>query len=268
MMKEALYLFCLTQAEYLPAIENQSDQSIGWHNSMFTHEFQGITAILTKVLSEEYNSQSVENKLNDSAWAISRLLCHEKIIENVMCYSPVFPARFGTLFSSLTSLEEQIAKHHNLISSFLTKVSQHEEWAVKGFLDRGKALEKFFSATLLELKEYLTTLAPGVRYLKEQHIRKNTEKQSSAYFQELCQNVNEEMRIYAADFREREISLQCSDNSEQAVVNWAFLIPRCNISEFHTQLNQINNDHAEYGLHFNSTGPWPPYSFCSCIQGE
>ena len=53
--------------------------------------------------------------------------------------SPVLPARFGTIFASRDSLEQRLDEHRDAILAFLDRVTDQEEWAVKGYLDKARA---------------------------------------------------------------------------------------------------------------------------------
>ena len=57
------------------------------------------------------------------------------------------------------------------IDGFLKRITDQEEWAVKGLLDRHGAQEKLFSLKLAREAESLEALSPGKRYFEEQRLR-------------------------------------------------------------------------------------------------
>jgi hypothetical protein len=66
--------------------------------------------------------------------------------QEITAASPVLPARLGTLFSSPERLTELMTRHYDKILGFLERVADHDEWSVKVFVDRQKALEARVSA--------------------------------------------------------------------------------------------------------------------------
>jgi len=52
----------------------------------------------------------------------------------------VLPARLATLFTSLDSFERFVLEHRDAVTGS-SPARRQREWAVKGLLDRGQALE-------------------------------------------------------------------------------------------------------------------------------
>ena len=141
----ALYLYGLTQAG-----EATVDQcrAIDDHHRVFTHDFGEITAVLSRVMPEEFTDRAMQEHMRDVTWITSRACRHQAVVEQIARQTEVFPAPFGTIFSNQQVLAELIRRHHEQIRQFLKRIAGHTEWSLKCFLDRSKALAAMAEAGL------------------------------------------------------------------------------------------------------------------------
>ena len=263
---EAIYLYCLTCSSSLPLIKGMG---VDGRNPLFFHYFPDIIAVLSTVSIEEFCAPSAESRMQDLSWVGPRVCRHEEVVEQVMRSSPVLPTRFGTLFSSLESLDRLLQTHHREILRFLRQVADKEEWSVKVLLDRAKAKEKRLSLILSKEAERLASMAPGKRYFCEQRIRAGIERDLGEWLKEVCGRVANELSDYASGFCQRRVLPRDMTKSIGAIIlNWAFLIPRSALADFMARVKRANADHASQGLVLELSGPWPPYSFSPSLNQE
>lgn len=263
-MTKGVYLFCFARSNRLPAIEGTG---VDRQNPLLLQRFLDVTAVVSTVSLEEFSGPMAESRMQDLSWVGPRACRHEEVVEQVMRHSPVLPARFGTLFHSPESLEIRLKKHHGAISKFLDRVTDQEEWAVKGLLDREKAKEELFSITLAREEGQLASLSPGLRYFQEQRMRAAVEKELNHWLKEVYKELASVLSHYASDFCERKVfSREATENGGDVVLNWAFLVPRGVWADFRAGIDRANAEHAQRGLIFKLTGPWPPYSFSPSLE--
>lgn len=261
---EGIYLFCLARP-HVPPVLNVSGLDDRYLVLQWT--FEDILAIFGKVSLEEFCGPLAESRMQNLSWVGPRACRHQEVIDHVMRHSPVLPARFGTIFSSPESLERLVRMHHDAISRFLDQVADKEEWAVKGLMDRAKAKEELLPVILAREGGALASLSPGVRYFQEQRIRAGAEKELNLWLKEICKRVANDLSRFAADFYERKVlSREATGMDEDMVLNWAFLVPRSATTDFRKRIGRANTDHAQQGLVFELSGPWPPYSFCPSLR--
>jgi len=219
-------------------------------------------AAVSNVQREEFCGPEAETRMQDLAWMGPRACRHEAVIEKVMRFSPVLPARFATLFSSLESLEEFMKSHHAGVRRFLNRVAGKDEWAVKGMLETRKAKEAMFSESLAGREQELSGLTQGARYLLDRRLRADVERELKTWMQQICEELIQDVRQIAAPFLQRPVlSLGTEKEDREMVLNYAFLVPRISRSDFHRRLSDANASHRGRGLNFEVSGPWPPYSF-------
>lgn len=267
-MSQGLYLFCLARLSRLPPLPLE-DKGLDDQSQLQVASFQDLAAVWSPVLVEDFCGPEAEERMRYLGWIGPRVIRHQEVVAGVMRHSPVLPARFGTIFSSWTSLEKVLQHHHDTIAGFLERISDQEEWAVKGMLDRSAAKEKLFSLKLAQEADRLGALSPGKRYFQEQRLRAACDQELQRWLQEVCRELWSDLRDFAAEVRERRLlSREATGIDKDMVWNWAFLVPEKAVPGFEARIREANAQYADRGLMLECTGPWPPYSFCPALDME
>jgi len=267
-MPQGLYLYCLARLSRLPTLPLEGPGLDG-HSLLEVAGFQDLAAVWSPVPVEDFCGPEAEARLRDLTWIGPRVIRHQEVVAEVMRHSPVLPVRFGTIFSSLANLEKVLQRHYDNIAGFLKRLTDQEEWAVKGLLDRPGAKEKLFSLKLGRKAESLNALSPGKRYFEEQRLRAACDQELPRWLQEVCREVWTDLRYYAAEARERRLlSREVTGSDKDMVWNWALLMPRQAVGGFQALIQDVNARYAGHGLVLECTGPWPPYSFCPALNME
>jgi gas vesicle protein GvpL/GvpF len=257
MSNNAVYLFCFARSGQLPLL---SGTGVDGEKPLLVRVFADIAVVLSAVSLADFCGPDAEERMKDLSWLGIRALRHEAAIERVMEHSPVFPARFGTIFSSLDKLESILQRHRITISRFLDRMAGHEEWGVKGILNRELALRELQSRYQAGID--LSSLPSGMRYLLEQKARMTVEKELYRWLEKTCGEVADGLRSYATDLHVRNVIANADSESESEVVlNWAFLVPRSARADLRGHVERASAELADQGLTFELTGPWPPYNF-------
>jgi len=267
-MPQGLYLYCLARFDRLPP-SPLLGRGLDGQNSLAVATYQDLVAVWSPVPLEDFSGPEAEERLRDLTWIGPRVIRHQEVVAGVMRHSPVLPVRFGTIFSSLANLEKVLQRHSDAIAGFLKRLTDQEEWAVKGLLDRPGAKEKLFSLKLAREAESLEALSPGKRYFEEQRLRAACDQELQRWLQKVCREVWTDLRYYAAETREgRLLSREATGSDKDMVWNWALLMPRQAVGGFQALIQDVNAQYAERGLRLECTGPWPPYSFCPALDME
>jgi len=233
------------------------------HHPVLTLASGGICAVYSEVELGEFVGESAEAHLQDLAWLGPHVCRHEAVIEQVIGGTPVLPARFATLFSSLESLEQFMREHRETIAGFFAELGDKQEWAVKGLLDRAGALEKLSHPPAEDLAG-----SPGTRYFQEKRIKAQLEREINQRLKAFCKQAAAELGTHAGGFKERKVqNLAANGSGAEVVLNWAFLIPPGALDDLRANLERFNQGEAIPGLTLTLTGPWPPYSFLPDLSG-
>jgi hypothetical protein len=258
------YLYCFARCAGLPELQGNG---VDGERPLQVLSFGDLAAVLSTVRLSDFCGPEAEARMEDISWLGRRALRHEKVIEDVMAHSPVFPARFGTIFSSLEKLEWLVKNHCATISQFLNQMSDHEEWGVKGALNRERALQDLQSRFQFGID--LASLSPGLRYWQEQKARLAVEKELKNWLQKTCALVAADLRCYASDFLSRKVIVSGDAKSEsELILNWAFLVPKGARADLCDRVARASDELSDQGLTFEMTGPWPPYNFTPTLLDQ
>lgn len=258
----ALYLFCFARADLTSDLPGTGLDD----HPILVQNFPSASAVFCEVSREKFCGPGAEDNLKDLAWVAPRACRHEQVIEKVMESSPVLPARFATLFSSVGSLRQLVQRESEAISQFLDRVADKEEWAVRAMADMATMKQAAVAREMSARSTQLTALSPGNRYFQEKKIRTEAETSVRDWLDQVCHEAAAELREHAAAFTERQVF----DAGEElkSVVSWAFLLPKEKLPGFREQLESANGRLRQAGLVFNLSGPWPPYSFTPSLSTE
>lgn len=261
----AYYLYCLGPSERLPRI---TAAGVDEGSGVFLCSCGEIGAVLSEVSLEEFRGETAEARLEDLTWLGPRVCRHETVVEEVMRHSPVLPARFATLYTSLDSLKEFVLRHRTAIAEFFSAIGDQQEWAVKGLLVRARAREALRAASRSAAETSTPSASPGARYLQEKRLEPRSNKQLNLWLKEACPRAAAQLQALAGGFRERKVpGPGGAEEGAEVVLNWAFLVPPAGVAEFRERVERLNAEHVSRGLSLVLSGPWPPYSFVPALSG-
>jgi hypothetical protein len=263
---EGIYLFCFARPHALPS---PRPRGLDDRHPVSEWVVEDVMAVVSTVSLEEFSGPLAESRMKDLSWIGPRACHHEEVIEHLLRHTPVLPARFGTIFSSLKQLGRLVNIHHGTIVGFLDRTTDKDEWSVKGIIDISQAKGKVLSAALSRDAERLAALPPGMRYFQEQRIRSGVDRELRAWLREACGEIWKDLKSRASECCERRaFSHHPSGMDGDMVLNWAFLVSRDSVEDFRSCVVQLRLKYAEQGLSFHLSGPWPPYSFCPPLEME
>ena len=261
---EVLYLYCLARRAALSVIDGLG---VDDHHALSLVPFEDVVAVVSAVSAGEFCGPSAEARMKDLSWVGFRVCRHHEVVERALRHSPIVPMPFAVLFSCRERLNAWLEGHRNTIAGALERFANHQEWAVKGTMDRGKTEACWLRANPRPHGE-----APagslGARYLRERGARAARAQALDTWLQHVCLGTVTSLLEDAADFREREVTSAPSEAPGVAIVNWAFLVSQTALDRFVARIASINAMHAEGGLTLSLSGPWPPYSFAPSLEPQ
>jgi hypothetical protein len=258
----SVYLFCLARPAVIEMLSGSDDQQ---RAPVFCRTVQDVTAVISEASAEEFSGLEADRNMENLEWIGPRAYRHEEVIERSMRFSPVLPARFGTLFSSVESLARFVDHHYSTITTFLNEMTGMEEWSVKGLLDRPQARERF-RVELRGRSEPNLSPSAGKRYFQEQQIAVEAEKELKRRLSDVTRQLASTLSSQAKDSRERKTLVHHS--GREMVINWALLLDKDAVAGFRAEVDRVNGQCSPFGLAFEVTGPWPPYTFTPALDNQ
>jgi hypothetical protein len=246
---QALYLYAIARDEPAlpegPGIEDRPVHRLR-HGSF--------AAVLSVVDRAAWVGAEGADHLESLSWVAPRAYRHEKIVEAVAeAAEPVFPARFGTLFSTPERLRDALDTHQEPLLTYFDAVHGADEWAVKGLVDREKAKEHF-------VEDVASTSESGRAYLQRQKQRQDADATLDDWLDEVADALLDPLATHARESRVLPVQGNAG-REEEVAFNWAFLVPRTQERAFRNEVGRQEQKYADRGLALDLTGPWPPYNF-------
>jgi hypothetical protein len=228
------------------------------------HRAGATSAVIGWVPVTEFCGVEGERNLADPAWIMPRIRVHEAVVESAMERSPVFPARFATLYGSLDRLTDSMLRHATAITSFLRQVTDRQEWALKitVALDESTALDDLAAELWPEWSGY----PPGKRYLRLRQERAALLKVAGERAALLTPGIVDGLRPLTTAIRPMTRSVAEQGAGQQYVESYALLASVAHRAALHDRLRELSAQRENQRIRCGLSGPWPPYSFRPSLE--
>ncbi len=207
-------------------------------------ECASLVCWISHVSRKEFADNLARN-MENLDWLSEAGVRHQRAVSAIAEVTDILPARFGTVFLNVSSLEDDMRKRKSLLEADLRKIHSCDEWGVKVFS--------------VEPKTQTPTKKPktGREYLKIKAalVRRPADGVAS-----------EELESFLATLR--KISADVTEGGRisggRRGLQWqsSLLVNRSNRKRLEAALKKYSNRWADSGI-IECTGPWPPYSFVS-----
>ncbi len=196
-----------------------------------------LVAWYSAVLGDDFGA-NLAARMESLEWLAETSVRHQRVVAAVAAKTAIVPARFGTVFLSVSNMQAHVAAHAEATRKSLAKISDAEEWGVKVYRRKRAA-----SAP--------TASGSGTDYLKAKAKLKIAETAP-----EIIAFANDLSKVAADAAAGGKLS------SSQRDVEWqaAFLVKRKQKAKWDAVLRRYAQAWGEE-REIECTGPWPPYSF-------
>jgi hypothetical protein len=272
--ERGIYLYGLSRPDGLSRLNTmaglglQSDDGLSGVGVTAVHS-AGSSAQLIALISEVKIADFSEVNLQTLAWVGTRAAQHEAVVAVAMGVSTVLPAKFATIFRSLDSLQQFMAKHGVAIESALDALHGKAEWSVKAYAVESQARGSIAAAdAVIVSRRAALSDSPGARYMQQKKIDALIEM---AVEKELAR-VSDELLQKLQNRAEASRALRCHSSAvtgrpERMIFNASFLLSEDAQADFEVAVAEQQAAYQSMGLTLELRGPWPPYNFCPDLSG-
>jgi hypothetical protein len=252
---QSIYLYGFT----LPGSVVPSMLGIDDRHPVRLYANAGLNAVISSVALSDFTGETGENNLQNVAWLTPRACRHALVLDKLMAEgAAVYPLAFGTLFSSLSAMEQEMAQRSADVLMVLQHIIGCQEWCLEATLDSDQAIDALL-AEGLRTGRFSLPDAAGRRHLEEQKLRRSLTAEVNDWLAECLSGFQQLLSPLVRDFRSRRLL----DNK---ILHWAYLLPLDKVVAFQQQVAEIASRYEAYGFSFRVTGPWPAYSFAQCLE--
>jgi hypothetical protein len=226
---------------------------IDGNSLVYVLEEDGLAAIVSEVPLDEFGDEALQRNLEEPSWLEAKVRAHEQVLEQATRQAPVLPLRFGTVYRTLDPLRELLAGQREGLASALEQLRGKREWGVKCVLDQER-LEQAVQSTdaqASELAEAAEGKPPGKAYFERKKLARHVDERAEELAARLGAEAHERLEA-VADRGIRE---------SRGALKGAYLVEETREDDFRRALHELSRDYDRFGLRFELSGPWPPYSF-------
>jgi hypothetical protein len=204
----------------------------------------GLVCWISHVSRVEFADQLAKN-MENLDWLGEAGVRHQRVVSAIAETSDLLPARFGTVFLNISSLEDDVRKRKKILTKDLRKIHGCEEWGVKVFGVQPKT--QMPTTKPATGKDYLKTKAALLR------------RPTTGISVEDLENFSGVLRRISVETAEGG---RISEGQRGLQMQASFLLKRSDRKRLEATLKKYSRRWSESGR-IECTGPWPPYSFVS-----
>ena len=220
-----------------------------------------LTAWYKLIERSDFEGPIAEKNLADIQWLTPRVLAHEAIVSQISQRIPLYPSRFGALFSSLDRIREIASLNALGLQSFFQRIRGKSEWGIKFFGDSARM------AVIVAERDGILQAGKatnGVNYLKLRQMQRAHTISAAGVFQSQVALAKEALTQRYQDLVSRPIlNTTKTSTNEQLLGNLAILVRGGESDDLIAWASDWNEvQFTALGMRAQVTGPWPAYSFC------
>src|SRR5438067_6064766 len=103
-------------------------------HEVFLIRGESIAAVASTVSLDEFEGETLEERLSDVAWLERHARQHEHILDGVREQTALVPMRLCTIYRDKQSVREMLAREHAFLADALNRLEARTEWGVKLYL--------------------------------------------------------------------------------------------------------------------------------------
>lgn len=227
-----------------------------------------VAAITSRVETDRFDVSKLQEEPVDVTWVSQAAVRHNAVVDCLAQRHPVLPLRLGTVFNSRLSLLARTADCAGVVAGFLRRLGDRQEWAVKLYLDEGRAMDYRWPAASDQSGHSSAAVqqSSGTRYFAVKRQGNQRRRQLQDFSRQESLAVESCLtRLTDSWQRLRPLSTALTGRAEKMLWNAAFLIPRHAQESFRAACTRLREVLNPKGLVLEVTGPWAPYHFCPTL---
>jgi hypothetical protein len=252
----ARYLYGIVWADRRPALEGLV--GVGGASLSLVEE-GSLAAVIGDVAREDLAPPEDEHE--GAAWLERAVLAHEHVLERCLEPGPVLPMRFATTLRDDGDVRTLLREREAEFISVLEQLLGRREWGVKALLRDPDGLFRHLRAERGDLAARAAELddrSPGAAYLARKQLDRELVVAGDDLIAELVHAAHQRLAEGAVG---ANIPHTSQRRPERVYLNAAYLVAEVEEQAFRETVAELGAEHAEVGLEYELTGPWPAYNF-------
>ena len=231
-------------------------------------EFLGLAAVVRPVLLADFTLAALRARLQNASAVEAAVRSHNRVIEAIHAQQAILPAKFGMVYAHAEEVVSALRPAHDTLVHQLYRLEGCDEWAVHLYADRAVVRERISTgdAAIRRLRDERAAARPGRAYFLEQQLRDELESATRQALVTLSQKVFDRLADHAVAGQMNPIGSAADLVGEVEILRASFLVQRDAAERFEAEVRAAADPGD--GLRYESSGPWPPYSFAGQNEEE
>lgn len=260
----AWYLYCVTPAGEVPPLEGIA--GVDASNEVGSLTEDGLSAVVSRVRSEEFSAEALKRNLEDFAWLERTGRAHNAVLAHALTCDAVVPFRLFTMFDDEHGVREALRRERGPLLATLRCVRGRAEWSVKMLADPRAAAAAARESDLVTARPGGETA--GHAFFARKRSERIAQDSLRARIEQAAQETHQRLQdCAAAATRLPPQDRRVSGRAGQMVLNGAYLVERSRAAEFAALTKELDASHRELGVALELSGPFAPYNFVAAGDG-
>ena len=248
------YVYGVVPASQLPADAFADTKGVHPSGEIVLIADDDLAAITSDVPLSEFGEAAIADNLHDEAWLEEKVRAHEAVLEAALGRAPLVPFRFGTIYVSDDHVRRMLRESTGL-GDALERLNGMVELGVKAFLN----VAQFDRARRPESDPEESS---GRAYLLRKQRDRQLAEERAAFVAQRAAESHERLAAVSEDARANQLQRpEVSGGAGEMILNGAYLVRLDGEAAFRQVLASLEEGGAAGGVHYELTGPWPPYNF-------
>lgn len=219
----------------------------------------GFGVVVSRVESEEYSPEALEQNCADVEWMAEQGLSHEQVVAWFVDHAAILPSRLLTLFSGEESVRAMAERESDRIRDELGRLAGLREWDLRVGHDAQRLLEHLgeISEEVGRLDREIEAASPGKRFLLEKKRKDLARTEGRDAARRMARDLLDSLRPLAREV----VTLDPPADATPTTLSAAFLVDRDGEAALGDAVADARARLEPLGLTISITGPWAPYRF-------
>ncbi len=262
--RQGIYVYGILDGRGEQRVPALPEKGIDPSHPVYALSHDALCAVVSKVPLQEFDEEALEANLNDVDWLKQRVHTHHEVLNKVATECTVIPMQFCTIYKDETRVKEMLTQYREDFCEALTSIGGGREWGVKVFCDDEVLVERAaeMSEEIKALEAEVAGKSKGKAYFEKKRVEKAKAEEAERLADQWAQESHDRLSALAKDsvlsgLQDKEMT----GRKERMVLNGAYLLEDSELADFRSEVKELMTAYEDYGLAYELTGPWPPYSF-------
>jgi hypothetical protein len=220
-----------------------------------------VAAIVSAVRLDEFGQDAIEENVRDPRWLAEKARAHDEVLRAASGRTTVLPFRFGAIYRDEQHVVDLLRERTDF-SPTLRRLDGAVELGVKAVVDAAALRDRLAADRRAD-----ANVPAGRAYMQRKQLERELDEGVERVAAECADQSHARLAALARAARVNPVQpLDDPSSPRRMILNAAYLVDGPTETRFREEVAAIARDHADQGIEYEVTGPWPPYNFAEAEE--